>query len=103
MKRDNKYSYTRFSVKEYEAKQDELGFTGPGSRSADGLYVLADCRSESKCVDCNQSLKIPKGIPTSYPVNVNGVIEQRPLTDNDPHYSQAQVKYIRSLPYWRGV
>ena len=102
---NNKHSYTRFSVEEYEAKKDELGFQGPGSRSKDGLYVLAGNGLETKCVGCNENLEIPDYIPPMYPakVQVDGfwTTEERPLTDNDPHYTNEQSSFIVGLPGWK--
>lgn len=111
----NKKRYTWFERAEYLAKKDELGFTADNF-STDGKYILAHRGLDTPCLEANQNAVLPDYIPETYSVEVktgvdtgevdgNGeaifetviTIEQRPLKDMSPDFSDEQAMFITRI------
>lgn len=108
-----------FGKAQFEHRKNlEKPFTG-SNFSSDGQYVIGDRGEVERCGDCDETLPVPVGVPETYPVtyidiedtgriNAEGEliywpvnrVEQEPLTDNHPHYTHEQAKYLVGLEAW---
>jgi len=122
--RYNPFSYTLFAKKDF-AYRETIGFFG-GMKRNDGEYILGSRKEQKPCVDCDDTITIPTEFPATYLfkgidlvgtgefytdedghnkefLTLEYVEEMRPLTNTHPHYNQAQILFIRTLPEWTPI
>jgi len=110
----NDYIYTLYKIEEYESIKDAYGFTCVAPINA--KYIMVDRGLTAEHEDCVCDTVLPNWIPLTYPVevitpvdtgevNVFGnpiygqevAIEQKPLTDNAPHFNEEQALFISRI------